>query len=163
MTDSGILFASALKNAKLWNAETQSRRGVIRLWRSSRANARSFLRRPPGSPDRLKVETQIRDRPAPVPPHPAVLPCRSAPRHALQAAYLAARKVRWQGATYLYPLALFDGVAEGSLPDLANCPGAGGMWASKSAVSCSSVLWCGHLFSAGRTCVWSQHKVWPTL
>ena len=40
-------------------------------------------------------------------------------------AYLAAKDVRWQGGTYPYPLILFDGIAEGSLPEVAAWPKAG--------------------------------------
>ena len=40
-------------------------------------------------------------------------------------AYLAAKDVHWQGGTYPYPLILFDGIAEGSLPDVAPWPKAG--------------------------------------
>ncbi len=42
-------------------------------------------------------------------------------------AYLAAKDVRWQGQTYPYPLILFDGIAEGSLPAVARWPKAGGV------------------------------------
>ncbi|MHC4403571.1 MAG: BPL-N domain-containing protein [Planctomycetota bacterium] len=42
-------------------------------------------------------------------------------------AYLAAKDVRWQGRTYPYPLILFDGIAEGSLPEIAGWPKAGGV------------------------------------
>lgn len=42
-------------------------------------------------------------------------------------AYLAAKDVLWQGHTYPYPLVLFDGIAEGSLPEVAGWPKAGGV------------------------------------
>lgn len=37
-------------------------------------------------------------------------------------AFLLSREVRWEGATYPYPLALFDGTAEGPLEGLATWP-----------------------------------------
>lgn len=40
-------------------------------------------------------------------------------------AFLAAKDVHWEGKTYPYPLVLFDGVAEGSIKDIAAWPGAG--------------------------------------
>ncbi|MBE3095716.1 MAG: hypothetical protein IMZ44_01140 [Planctomycetes bacterium] len=42
-------------------------------------------------------------------------------------AYLAAQQVRWQGETYPYPLQLFDGLAEGALPELAAWPKSAGV------------------------------------
>ncbi len=40
-------------------------------------------------------------------------------------AYLASRTVRWEGQDYDYPLALFDGVAEGPIAGLPSWPGFG--------------------------------------
>jgi glutamine amidotransferase-like uncharacterized protein len=40
-------------------------------------------------------------------------------------AYLLAREVRWEGATYPYPLGLFDGLAEGPIAGLTAWPSAG--------------------------------------
>lgn len=37
-------------------------------------------------------------------------------------AYFAAKDVRWEGQSYPYSLALFDGTAEGSLPNIASWP-----------------------------------------
>ena len=42
-------------------------------------------------------------------------------------AYLAAKDVHWEGGTYPYPLGLFDGIAEGSLPEVAAWPKASGV------------------------------------
>ncbi len=51
-------------------------------------------------------------------------------------AYLAAKDVRWQGGTYPYPLVLFDGIAEGSLPDIAAWPKAGSVRVQVTAAGC---------------------------
>ena len=40
-------------------------------------------------------------------------------------AFLAAKDVQWEGKQYPYPLVLFDGVAEGSIKELAAWPGRG--------------------------------------
>ncbi len=40
-------------------------------------------------------------------------------------AFLAAREVHWEGEKYSYPLVLFDGVAEGSIREIAAWPAAG--------------------------------------
>lgn len=37
-------------------------------------------------------------------------------------AFLAAKEVHWEGQVYPYPLALFDGIAEGSIPQIAAWP-----------------------------------------